>query len=76
MVNFLEFKSKSKQVFNASSRCVTHLTTELSRGSGIAAQRIHKALVQKNIPSQLLSRKGTTFLPHSSRDNRYSSILW
>ncbi|AHJ28652.1 glycosyltransferase [Nodularia spumigena CS-584] len=76
MVNFLEFKSKSKQVFNASSRCVTHLTTELSGGSGIAAQRIHKALVQKNIPSQLLSRKGTTFLPHSSRDNRYSSILW
>ncbi|HYW21512.1 MAG TPA: glycosyltransferase [Nodularia sp. (in: cyanobacteria)] len=55
---------------------ITHFTTELSGGSGIAAQRIHKALGQKNIPSQLLSRKGTSFLPHSSRDNRYSSILW
>jgi glycosyltransferase involved in cell wall biosynthesis len=55
---------------------VCQITTELSGGSGIAAQRIHKALIEKNIPSQLLSRKGTTFLPHSSRDNRYSSILW
>lgn len=76
MVKFLELKITSQQVFNAASFCVTHLTTELSGGSGIAAQRIHKALVEKNIPSQLLSRKGTTFLPHSSRDARYSSILW
>ena len=55
---------------------VSHFSTDLSGGSGIAAQRLHKALIQKNITSKLLFRKGSTNLPYSISDRRHSSILW
>lgn len=55
---------------------VSHFSTELSGGSGIAAQRLHKSLLQKNISSQILFRKGTTNLTHSIADRRYSSLPW
>ncbi|MBD2150281.1 glycosyltransferase [Pseudanabaena sp. FACHB-1277] len=55
---------------------VCHLTTELTGGSGIATQRIHKALLAKNISSKLVFRKGTSQLLHSNRDHRHTSIIW
>lgn len=55
---------------------ITHLTTELSGGSGIACQRLHKALLKKNISSQLVFRQGATSLIHSNSDRRHNSIIW
>ena len=53
-----------------------HLITELWGGSGVAAQRLHLSLLQKEISSELVFRKGTTQLLHSNRDHRHTSIIW
>jgi len=55
---------------------ITHLTTEVLGGAGVAAQRLHKSLLEKSISSELLFRKGSTSLLHSTSDRRYSSLLW
>lgn len=55
---------------------ISHFSTELSGGSGIATQRLHKALLKKNISSEILFRKGATNLPHIIADRRYSSLPW
>ncbi|MBE9199412.1 MULTISPECIES: glycosyltransferase [unclassified Nodularia (in: cyanobacteria)] len=60
----------------SSSCTIKHFSTELSGGSGIAAQRLHKALLEKSISSELLFRKGSTSLPHSISDRRNSSLPW
>jgi glycosyltransferase involved in cell wall biosynthesis len=55
---------------------VHHFSTELSGGAGVAAQRLHKALLEENISTKISSRKGKTSLADVVSDRRYSSILW
>jgi len=55
---------------------IHHFTTELSGGSGIAAQRLHLSLLQKEVSSNLIFRKGNTQLIKSHCDRRHSSIIW
>lgn len=72
----MEIKLKSEKLSKIPGYYIAHWTTELNGGSGIAAQRLHRALLEKNILSKLLFRKQETRLLNSSRDNRNSSIIW
>ena len=55
---------------------IHHFTTELSGGSGIAAQRLHLSLLQKEVSSNLIFRKGNIQLIKSHYDRRHTSIIW
>jgi glycosyltransferase involved in cell wall biosynthesis len=47
---------------------VSHYTTELKGGAGVAAQRLHQALLRSGSSSQFFYRLGETEVAHCSRD--------
>ena len=58
------------------SHSIFHLTTDLSGGAGVAAKRLHSALLDRGLESYLIFRNGSTPVENSKADRRYSSVLW
>jgi glycosyltransferase involved in cell wall biosynthesis len=55
---------------------VSHFTSDTRGGAGVAAQRLHAALLGRGTSSRLHIREGSDAVPDSVADRRHSSLLW
>jgi glycosyltransferase involved in cell wall biosynthesis len=55
---------------------VAQLTSELSGGAGVAAQRLHEALRRQNVESRLYYGTGTPFVEHCEPVFQSNSFFW
>lgn len=55
---------------------IAHLTSELSGGAGVAAQRLHEALRRQNVQSRLYYGTGTPFVENCEPVFQTSSFFW
>jgi glycosyltransferase involved in cell wall biosynthesis len=55
---------------------IAHLTSELSGGAGVAAQRLHEALRRQNVESRLYYGTGTPFVGNCEPVFQINSFFW
>jgi glycosyltransferase involved in cell wall biosynthesis len=55
---------------------IAHLTSELSGGAGVAAQRLHEALRRQNVDSRLYYGTGTPFVENCEPVFQNNSFFW
>jgi glycosyltransferase involved in cell wall biosynthesis len=55
---------------------IGHLTSELSGGAGVAAQRLHEALQRQNVESRLYYETGTPFVGNCEPVFQINSFFW
>jgi len=55
---------------------IAHLTSELSGGAGVAAQRLHEALQRQNVESRLYYETGTPFVRNCEPVFQINSFFW
>ena len=55
---------------------IGHLTSELSGGAGVAAQRLHEALRRQNVESRLYYETGTPFVGNCEPVFQINSFFW
>jgi glycosyltransferase involved in cell wall biosynthesis len=55
---------------------IAHLTSELSGGAGVAAQRLHEALRRQNVESRLYYETGTPFVGNCEPVFQTNSFFW